>query len=487
MVVVEDALDRERVAAEIASLEAAGNGGDGEVRAVAMTFLRRLPRRRSDLSADDVICQAVVVTYPTPDGPRSYVMEATVQVPSGAGDMAADGCRVRIASNIDVETLGVRITVRGTSFRQQNGSTTVCTHAALGSTCRSMGGPDIGSDALNVLLNAGANPRSILPSQLNVAVAGLGFEAVSYDLSELPGASHPRPQDEITWELICCLVESGYPVLLVFSTASPIDHVVPVIGYAVDPDAWIPVAANLYRQRGGSDAISSSAWIDRLVINDDLLGPAYHLSRATILDGAPHRGLKPKSMIGLLPTKIELSSVVAEKIAAEVLDRWLSRLVKVRGEAVWLSRLAGAGAQLVLRTTLASKAEYMAHLRRLDPAGEAFHKENLGAMSATLPSMFWLCEVSLPQVYVGNRAKLGEVLVSIKELAADETDNDANVLAFRLPTILAWRADDDCFALTRTGLDSHGPLHRPPAACFPARAAELSAAAPAAGDGGAGA
>ena len=82
--VIEDALTRADVVAEINHLEEWAEVADGEVTARTITFLSSGVRRSHDfagVATAKVIGQMTIITFPMAKGPRSYVYEAVIRLP----------------------------------------------------------------------------------------------------------------------------------------------------------------------------------------------------------------------------------------------------------------------------------------------------------------------------------------------------------------------------------------------------------------------
>jgi hypothetical protein len=233
-----------------------------------------------------------------------------------------------------------------------------------------------------------------------------------------------------------------------------------VLGFTLNTDEWLPQAAPTYLE-GRPNELSSSAWIDHLVVHDDLLGPYYCISRAGLYDRAGPGTMKPRSAIALLPPGVDVSPVKAEELARGAFGVLAASLTKLRlPRGVWWELLTGPKARRVYRTTLVRREDYLSSLRGAPfrrPANRDWGRRVLDMAQPSLPERFWLVEITLPQLFVGNRAKLGEMLIATDSGPAKAIDA---VCGFRLPSVMGWRVDSRLVA-TRFPLTRHRPLLAP--------------------------
>ncbi len=451
-IVVEDALERPDVAAEIALLEAALETA-GEVTAASICFLGTT--KKSDPAAS-VIGQAVVITFPAPEGPRSYVFEAILRTPSTSNDR-----KVPLLNNYVLDRASFHVSVEGRShdvagayFCQPNGVTTSDIDAAVRATVRSI---------------EGNGSRGRLDRSRQGLAAGTaervreGLRQANYMSRTYTAESNdPSAQDRI-WATISAHIESGNPVMLVLSKPGAQDRVLPVIGYTLNTDEWHPGAAKIAPT--SANWLSSSQWVDHLVVQDPLLGPYFCLSRGWLSSAIADKNgnsMRPAFIVATVPGEhVRVSPLLAEELAGEYLKAWLPYLARENsGKGRWWTYLIKSQDFIVLRTTLISRRDYRAHLEKLDSMSrrkslaETTHDETtlIDDFIDSLPNDVWMCEISLPQLYVGNRTKLGEVLI-----ATDVRDVNESFLGSRLPSQLLWREQGEFF-VADTGIDFHAPL-----------------------------
>lgn len=437
----EDALAWPEVADELDALERL-DGGVGEVRASALTFLCRPVHEARPLVAGDVIGQAILVTYPSEGRERTYVYEAAMRLPHAPGRAARPLLNnyVPLRRSLEINVDGQTLSVEGSLFCQGNGSTSVCAHSVVRGLRRDIAGERTRTADLNDLWDLARPSDGVGTLQLGDALSKIGHSTTAYDFDQVGNGDEADP--ELRWAIASSLVGSGARALLTFGTGRAADHVVPIIGYTLNTDEWHP-GARAVHGIPSSSVSSSSLWVDHLVIHDDQLGPYFCMSRSFFgADGRRAvRGLTPKQVLAVLPTEVQVTVRTAEAIVEAVLRPLMRQLAQHGyGASPWWNALVSAGPHLVIRTTLVERKVYVEHLsgfrkrRRaaVDPAV-------LEDLQARLPHTFWMCEVTLPQLFAGNRAKLGELLVRVAPYS-DETYS--NVIAFRLPTVLGVNLDD---------------------------------------------
>jgi hypothetical protein len=456
-VIAEDTLHRPDVGAEIEKLQAAMDT-EGRVSAVSITFLGIRKRNTTDLGPV-IIGQVIVITYPSQTGQRSYVFEAILRVPSRADDSAVPLLNNYVMDRVSfpVELGGSKFQIPGAYYCQPNGVTTTEIDAAIKSTVMSIDGRDPKQWS-----------RRRLPST-SVTTSEKLVEALKWADCAATIYSTERASESILdhemWTVISSYIESANPVLLVLSQRDMPDRVLPVIGYTLNTDEWHPGGSTIMRQPD-THWFSSSQWVDHLVVQDPALGPYFCLSRAWLAASVASKdenALKPSFMIATVPGDgITVSPVVAEEVAGRHLKAWLRYLADEGvGRGRWWKYLVKSEDFIVLRTTLISRNDYRHHLEDLDKMARkkslasSTHEQNtvIDDFIDSLPEDVWMCEISLPQLYVGNRTKLGEVLI-----ATSVRDPDRSFLGSRLPSQIFWRDEQGDFFVAPSGIDFHAPL-----------------------------
>lgn len=459
---IEDAGSWPEILAELDALEIASAVADGEASAAAITFLTRRHRRNAQSPrTKDVIGQAVVVTFPTLDGPKSYVFEANIRLPSrGRAAVPLINNYVPLAREVETLVKGERHRFKGIYFCEQNGLTTVCAHSALRTVVHAITGMRLSTAEVQRRLGAATQDGGVRSRDLIQAIEGFGRKARVYSFASADASKPAGAAVDTPWGVLTSAIEAGHPALLIVKSEGPVDHVMPVLGYTLNTDEWHPHAATQYL-RAPEPFLSSSHWIDHLIINDDLAGPYYCLAQAWATAG---RGGALLGVITIIPEEAEVTPALAEPTAHSALKSMLIPEIDeaLPSQARWwrylVDTITNDSCRPVLRTTLASRDGYLAHLeetashmrRTLDP-------DIVDRLRGALPPTFWLCEVSLPHLYVGNRAKLGEIMIRPSPRLATGESALNMVIGFRLPSVVGWRDGTDLLA-QRCSLDEHARL-----------------------------
>lgn len=467
--IVEDCLDRADVAEEVAHLEALSES-EGEVTACAITFLTNGKRRDGDagkLRSADVIGQVCILTFPTDLGPRTYIYEAIFRLPCrGPDNEQLLNNHVPIASELEIVLRGAPHQFTATYFCQQNGVSSICAHSAVRTLVRTLKGKHVATCELNSFWHYDPDTRPVSTDKVEAALREYGFRPVLYDLTASAHTVSDYPPDNV-WGLLTLLADSGSPCLLTLSEGEPADHVVPILGHTFNSDEWHPLGTTLHRE--GDETISSShLWIDHLVMHDDMLGPYFCLSRAGLFSGLNKKKLTPQLVIAMLPDQVEVSPAQAEDFARQILGRVLNMVDEsALGFGRWWDYLMLMHERRVFRTTLIDRDEYLATLA--SDVAEAPRDEDgrplLERIAAALPERMWMCEITLPNLLLANRAKLGEFLIDAREFPADKDDLLQCLKAFRLPSMIAWNEPQEQgpsqLIGTRWDVEGHLPIYAP--------------------------
>ena len=257
-------------------------------------------------------------------------------------------------------------------------------------------------------------------------------------------------------------VEAGCPALLAFSVAvqskdksdrlvpAPEGHVVAVVGHTLSPDSWFPTAFAGYAGEHEKDFSyrSSLDWVDEFLIHDDNYGmqlsfPAHSFRP----EDRPDPGSNFTSIlgIGLYPDSLNVSllNYEVEDLVAANLHELCESLYKQGSHVIqpyyirhFLPHLLRYGTA-VFRTVLVTREQYMRHLSLMDNDRTPFGEREKRALQAILKPhpYFWLVEVTEPDLYVGNRSKLIDVLFAPDSKYSPSQAHRGIILA-RLPGFL---------------------------------------------------
>jgi hypothetical protein len=148
---------------------------------------------------------------------------------------------------------------------------------------------------------------------------------------------------------------------------------------------------------------------------------------------------RPVHAVGFLPLSVVRSPFNVELVSALMLQQAFSQFLPT--SAPWQRRLWEAFTQAdeppVLRTFLSSKTVYVRHLETI----QDWHRATVASdfiheVDTHLPEHFWVTEVSLRDLYSGNRRKLGEMLSDSGIVdPSDPRQWGTSWLALRLPGI----------------------------------------------------
>lgn len=456
--VVEDAIGRPEVAAEIDNLESIDAAIEGGVTARAITFLKTEKDESSGLpvlSEADIIGQATIITYPTATGSdHSFVFEAVFRLCARDGEPLLLNHHVPIASVYDIMVSGQTVPIKGSYFCQQNGTSSVCAHSAVRTLLMNHANRRVSIAELNAAWGIDPSTGKVRVRDVAASLEGLDLTLTRYDFRAR------RPADTMSndgiWSLIASLAQSGTPALLVFETGPKFDHVVPVLGHTLNSDEWHP-QGSLSHLDDKNQATSSSLWVDHLVINDDQLGPYFCMSRSGLFEDAlTPTAIKPKYVIAMLPQGFDNSPFAAETFARAEFGSLLAKTASTLSEKPrWMTLLQSTAERRIFRTTLISKEEYLAALQEnLTNDDRTQAVAVINEIAEKLPDAFWMSEVSLPNILLANEAKLGEILISTTKRPRPE------IYAVRLPGVIATLGKDKLEAYPFP-IASHIPIHAP--------------------------
>ncbi|HEX4738808.1 MAG TPA: hypothetical protein VH331_14735 [Allosphingosinicella sp.] len=433
---MEDVSARPDVAAEIDHLQSFSPGVQGLVSARAITFLTsRRPRapQKSVPKEDGVIGHLVIISFPVRDGRRSYLYEAIIRVP-GKRNVQLLNNNLTTACRLSFRAWGTEMRIPASYFCQQNGVTSICAHSAVRGLIRTKTGRSVSTAELNEFWGFESPADAVDSREVIRALRHNKLDAVPYHVDGRKLSLGQATKNDTIWSLLAGLADSGAPALLMLGGEGQVDHVISVLGHTFNSDEWHPLGTALH-VNGHSHFASSSLWIDHLVIHDDLLGPYYCLSRAGLFQEDP-AAPRPRHVIALLPSGASVSPTLAEDAGRQLLEQ-LIKAVKVQGlgKGRWWDMLTQRRERWLFRATLIDRESWCDGVERQAPesrVGQRLARKLL----ATLPPQVWMCELSLPNLFLANSAKLGEILINPNEFDVD--DPLAAILAFRLPSLIGW-------------------------------------------------
>jgi hypothetical protein len=469
-VVIESALNRPDVREEIDILDNyLGGGGAAEAVALAFFACEENPTNNVDaVPAASLLAHIVLINYRAPGCDNftdTYIYEALVAPPSHRTD---NGDVRRLLNNFispDGEyrrtILGREFVLHGIYYAQQNGKTHVCAHACLRMALNSIGvcDPPISSSEINKKLQIAPPFDGLSLGQMATVISSIdGVKASIVNCEQLPLPNF--------LSILAAIVESGHVALLSFKTGigerederDSIDHVVMVFGHTRNSDEWHPEAIPAYSGPQSTPYYPSSFWIDHFLIHDDNFGPYFAFS-SRALEFDPK--VKARWIVALHPIWPTVRPDYAEGAAAVLLANFLPSLAP-HGRGPWFEMMTQTTLRYVLRTILIDRENYLEHIRGSKSHDMSVLTQEEISLLGELPDRFWMVEVSLPQLYAGNRSKLGEVLI---DALNEPSPNDlaTSLLALRLPSILVKRSEDATMRLYPLSMFAHSPIfqHRP--------------------------
>jgi hypothetical protein len=255
------------------------------------------------------------------------------------------------------------------------------------------------------------------------------------DFMENPGVEYAA--------FIYPLVESRLPVILAIDGPG-VSHVVAVLGHTINSDRWEPEARQGYGAYPLSPYISSAAWADHFIINDDNFGMYITLPREMVrnfLVPQYNPNLHASMAVGIVPAGVTLPGYLAEEMAS-LSARALIRHTQPAPANRWLQCLRRAVVKrdprwnaIVCRTLLVDRKAYLSQLSlACDSEGHPVGQGDVQALQGLLPDVFWMTEVGLPDLYTANKTKLGDFL-SLTQSSLEQYERGEGVIFAWLPGI----------------------------------------------------
>lgn len=403
-------------------------GCDVHATAIRVTFFRRFPRsgKIRNLQNDDVLGYAVFFkakwTNGTSPNEQTYIYESVVRPPTFFANGKAEAvtnyyvhCSRPFKTSVGPRKSPRTFRFPGTFFCQQNGKTHFCAHAALRIALNSWPrykGNKVTPDVINSTLGYDHTPGKQVPkdglsrAQIETVVKRLGYGVVPAEFISSPEIDYD--------EFIYPLIESGSPVILGIVRPN-VAHVVAVLGHTLNTDRWAE-ARHDYGTFPLSPYISTASWADHFIVSDDNFGmyvtlPTEALRNVLVPKHNPN--LHAAIAMGLVPTDLRLSGYLAEQWASKIVENLIAG-IKPKPDNRWMLLLQKQDRKknpVVCRTLLIDKAVYLNFMTSVrDEMGHRLSAKERRLIGAMLPKIFWVTEVSVPNLYTGNKHKLGEII-----------------------------------------------------------------------------
>jgi len=297
----------------------------------------------------------------------------------------------------------------GSFFTQQNGLTSVCSHAALRIAVNSsdmLSVPKLTNRAINDSIGlSDYNPSAgIYQDQIQDVLRQLGLNFHSADFLQNTAIEYDH--------FLYPSLESGFPTILGLQrwdpgSKSPIGHVVTVLGHTMNSDRWEPEARRGYGNYPITPYIPTAEWCCHYIISDDNYGmygtlPTEALRNFIVPTKNPNQHVS--MAISIVPSDVTLPGYHAEQLAMYK-GKYLVNNVSLNRPRKWHERMRGK--DLVCRTLLLTKEIYLNFIRTHNDRITEEQEKYLDA----LPKYVWVSEISLPDIFTGNKHKLGDVVM----------------------------------------------------------------------------
>lgn len=361
-------------------------------------------------------------------------------------------CANTFETTIGTKSKHTNYTIPGTFFAQQNDLTSVCAHVCLQMAINNspaLGVERLTSEGINRLLGIDHNtpktqighfkldkahssndgrPRGLTTPEINIVVDKLGLHTLYANFLE------PDMIDCYRW--VHPHLESSFPTILGIQRLKhggneQVNHVVVVLGHTMNSDRWEPEARSEYRELVVSPYYSTSDWIDHFIINDDNLGMGRAISTDQLRDTDHRRKtgkLHPSMAITIVPKKITNPGVNTEMLASAIMH-YLIKNMRGTNLSTWQRVLTRS--KITCRTFASTPELYLNHMANCeDNFGNKVAKKELKVISEHLSGLLWITEVSVADLFCGNKAKLGDVVSSVDFNYVGKLPDDLAVVKF---------------------------------------------------------
>jgi hypothetical protein len=401
----------------------------------------------------------------------------------------------------------------GNYFSQQNGITNCCAHASIKTTLRGYD-QDISCSNINQSLINYLNikedkatsiirrfARGLKPNEMLAAIRNLSKNRKNIKrLDPFLITAHDLPVSLFV-ETIYRAIESKIPVILLLRIPENISvghsfqgHTISIVGHTFNRHNWCAYGSGYFSAINKEKYLSSYLWCDNYVVQDDNFGPAYQLpcnflsdyyeygvtieklslniaSQKELSNSRPTYPLAaiiipPAEMKGIKENIYHVENVAVDKFVHEI--HQFARLKKFEHtdqEKIFFDRYfyyifkyQDVKPKLfIARTVLVEKSEYLNRNTEIyDIYSKHIEKDNdftlLDVVSEVLPNYFWITEISVPELYWVNNAKIGEIIT--------DPAKDLNVKLIRLPYFLAIypEGDNEYYTFHLKQKDNHHSL-----------------------------
>ena len=421
------------------------------------------------LPEDHLLGYAVVVNLESLSDqrfPKTYMLEAVVRPPSVVLHLEGNEIFIRPVTNYYVHNVAEfetvlgrpptarRLNLTGSFFTQQNGLTSICAHAALRMAINSsplLQTQKLTNRYINDLLQINDhNPgKGLTREQIEHVVSGLGFLVHSANFLQNTSIEY----DHFMYPSL----ESCLPTILGIEkwddrSHKVSGHVVTVLGHTTNSDRWAPEARRGYGNYPVLPYIPSAEWCCHYVISDDNYGmygtlPSDAIRNFLVPSKNPNQHVS--MAISILPREVSIRGNSAEQLAIEKTHQLVGK-VELETSNIWLARLRTQ--RLVCRTHLQKRGQYISFIQEHVP--ELTEEQHV--VLSSLPEYVWVSELSLPNIFTGNKHKLGDVVIRANATPEEHSNGKSLAMAW-FPGFVQLGATRN---IQRWSIQTHIPLIR---------------------------
>ena len=376
-------------------------------------------------------------------------------------------------TNIGTTAKSRTFTLTGSFFAQQNGITHVCAHAALRMAINSSSAlttKKLTNQKINEILGIDfSSPEKCvghIEGDPPETKAGLDIQELEKVIHQLGGkiisANFVQNTSVEYDQFIYPFVESACPVILGiegwdFRSSKRINHVVSVLGHTLNSDRWEPEARSGYGGFPVEPYTPVTSWIGHYIINDDNFGmyvtlPSDMLRNYLVPSKNPN--LHATMAVAIVPSDVQISGLAAEGMAVRIAQSLISRIQNP--PLIWLKRLAQQSQSIVSRTLLKTKASYKQYIDGLVQNGQVILTPEIEQRLDDMPEHIWVSEITLPHLYIGNKHKLGDVIIRANATDEEYLAGESFELAW-FPGFIHFGSDHKIFPWN---VQTHLPLIR---------------------------
>ena len=460
-------------------------GQQVEIKAHRITFLSQeiialdsLPQVKND----NFLSSSLIVNFKDPKKDwNSYLFSAIVTIPKikndpKLGDIPLLNNFIHIRRDFKrevsiAEEKKFEFTITGSFFCQQNSVTSVCAHASLCMTLNNMDIKEglITPEDINKIIDVNHTASKFGPDgkarftdkEIKKVLSQFALTYELLNFFENPNIGYN--------DYIYRYIESRCPVLLIFTTDVTTSHVVPILGHTLNSDMWRPEAETAYSPASRLDIFkSASEWVDHFIIHDDNFGmylclPVDALKRVTLPKYDPT--FRAHYAVVIKPSDVTTPSREAENASAIItydLLQWRQQTgAPLDTWAKILYKTMSSNRTIVIRTFLVKKGDYIYSLDKRDFENNSFSAADKQVLVKDLPDIFWLSEITLPNLYTANKNKIIDCFYGCNHGESNkENDIYDRWLQIRFPFVLVKNDPSGTPSITEMSVKSHYPLLR---------------------------